>query len=96
MSQQVLLVALFMAVVVSLPFLTRWFLKRNALDPATKTAALKIVSAVAVGPSQKVISLEAGQDGNRVLLVLGVTPQQITFLHSLPIQTGSPVSEVRQ
>jgi flagellar protein FliO/FliZ len=37
-----------------------------------------------LGTGQKVITVELNAGGERTWLVLGVTPQQITTLHTLP------------
>jgi flagellar protein FliO/FliZ len=49
----------------------------------------KIVSAVAVGPHQRVVTVEVGPEGARTLLVLGVTAQTISCLHSSPAAVSS-------
>jgi len=43
-----------------------------------------VLSAVAVGPHQRVVTLEVGPAHDRVCLVLGVTAQSISCLHSTP------------
>ena len=51
-------------------------------------AASRVVSAVAVGPQQRVVTVEVGPEHARTWLVLGVTAQQVSCLHVLPV---SPV-----
>jgi flagellar protein FliO/FliZ len=81
MSQQLLYIALFLLAVACLPFLTKWLVQRSAAGRSVQGGA-KIVSVLAVGPSQRVVTVEAGPENDRMWLVLGVTSQQITCLHT--------------
>ena len=65
-----------------MPLITKWLVLRNILNARPISGASKLVSVVAVGPNQRVVTVEVGPDHNRAWLVLGVTPQQITCLHS--------------
>jgi flagellar protein FliO/FliZ len=93
MSQQLVYIALFLVVVACLPIVTKWLVRRNVLGQGGVGASTKILAVVAVGPHQKVVTLEAGSENERLLLILGVTPQQITCLHSAPVasQAVAPV-----
>jgi len=82
MTQTVISVVLFLIILALLPLAIRWYQQRAA-GGAVGTAS-KVVSSLAVGPQQRVVTVETGPDGARVWLVLGVTPQQITCLHSMP------------
>jgi flagellar protein FliO/FliZ len=84
MSQQVIYVAVFMVAIACLPWLTKWLVGRNSLGKGTTSAGAKIISVVAVGPTQRIVTLEAGPEHDRLCLVLGVTSQQITCLHRSP------------
>jgi flagellar protein FliO/FliZ len=44
-----------------------------------------VLSAVAVGPQQRVVTVEVGPEHARTWLVLGVTAQQVSCLHVLPV-----------
>src|ERR1700748_3234122 len=91
MMQQALgLVALFVVLLALLPAGIRWLQRRSGLLglPAMGPAS-KVVSAVAVGPTQRVVTVEVGPENARVWLVLGVTSQSVTCLHSVPV--GGPV-----
>jgi flagellar protein FliO/FliZ len=46
-------------------------------------AGLALRDSLVIGPNQRVVTLEVGQGDQRRWLVLGVTPQQITPLHTL-------------
>ena len=84
MYTQVIYIAIFLAVVACLPLLTKWLVRRKVIGTKSSQGASKLVSVLAVGPSQRVVTVEVGTDQERTLLVLGVTSQQITFLHRLP------------
>lgn len=68
-----------------LPILTRRYQQRKGVlkgSPLGPTS--KIISAMAVGPQQRVLTVEVGPEYARTWLVLGVTGQTITCLHTLP------------
>ena len=81
MSQQAIYIALFLVVIACLPLLTKWLVGRNAMGKGASGAGAKVVSVVAVGPSQRVVTLEAGPEHDRLCLVIGVTAQNIICLH---------------
>jgi len=86
MTQSLVTVVLFVLAILSIPFLLkRWQEKRGGLLPGALAAGsnAKLVSAVAVGPQQRVVTVEVGPEGARTQLVLGVTAQSITCLHTL-------------
>ncbi|MES2890166.1 MAG: flagellar biosynthetic protein FliO [Pseudomonadota bacterium] len=76
----------FIAIVVMIPAVL-WLLKRSPLGASlggtSKTAPMRQVSSLALSPSQRVVTVEVGEGDERCWLVLGVTPQSITTLHSL-------------
>jgi flagellar protein FliO/FliZ len=86
MSQTLGLVAFFVVLLALLPAAVKWLQRRSGLLglPAMGPAS-KIVSAVAVGPQQRVVTVEVGPDAARVWLVLGVTSQCVTCLHTVPV-----------
>ena len=59
-----------------------WVQQRSARGASGGALASKIISAVAVGPTQRVVTIEVGPVGARTWLTLGVTAQTITCLHS--------------
>ena len=89
MSQQAIYIAVFLVAIACLPWLTKWLVERNLLGKASTGAGAKIVSVVAVGPSQRVVTLEAGPEHDRLCLVIGVTSQHITCLHRSPVSVAS-------
>lgn len=60
-------------------------LKRLAM-PRGSGALLRIISAVSLGPRERVVIVETGE----TWLILGVTAGQISKLHELPCQTPPP------
>lgn len=74
-----------------LPFGVKWLQRRMAGGAmGASTQVSKVVSAIAVGPHQSVVSVEVGPPGERVRLVLGVTAQSITCLHQSNVLADAP------
>jgi flagellar protein FliO/FliZ len=88
MGQTLATVAVFIVLLAMLPWAVKWLQKRAAGGTAATTSASRLVSALAVGPQQRVLTVEVGPEGARVWLVLGVTGQNITCLHSMPATAG--------
>ena len=66
-----------------LPMGVKWVQRKVSGDSSAVAHASAVVSAVAVGPHQRIVTVEVGPLGDRTWLVLGVTAQSITLLHSL-------------
>jgi flagellar protein FliO/FliZ len=82
----------FAAIVAAIP-LVLWLVKRSPLGGGMAgqgAAATKVVAALALSPSQRIVTIEVGEGAARTRLVLGVTPQQITTLHQLPAGAEQP------
>jgi len=86
MTQSLILIGLFLCVLVSLPFLIERLKKHYGLNALGPTGNARLVSALAVGPQQKVVTVEVGPSHARVWLVLGVTQQTIQCLHTMPAE----------
>lgn len=88
MSQSLISVAVFLALLACLPTLVKW-LKQRSMVPGARESSVqsRFISALAVGPHQRVVTVEVGPDGNRVWLTLGVTAQHISCLHSIPVNS---------
>lgn len=80
MTQTIVSVAVFLVLLALLPLGIRW-LQRRAPGGSATTGAARIISAIAVGPHQRVVTVEVGPEEARTWLVLGVTAQNITCLH---------------
>lgn len=68
------------AIVIVLIFASLWLLKRLSAPRGQAASLLKVVAATAVGPRERVVVVELGDNW----LVLGVAPGQVTSLHQLP------------
>ncbi|WP_119292843.1 FliO/MopB family protein [Azohydromonas sediminis] len=83
----------FAAVVAAIP-LVLWLVRRTPIGAAaTAPGAMRTVAALALGPGQRVVTVEIGHGAERRWLVLGVTAQQITTLHEMaPAATAHPAA----
>ena len=89
MTQTLFSVGLFLLVLAMVPVGIKWLQRRSATRGATPHSASKIVSVLALGPHQRVVTVEVGPADARMSLVLGVTAHSITCLHSAVLQ-GRP------
>jgi flagellar protein FliO/FliZ len=94
MTQSLILIGLFLCVLVSLPFLIERLKKHYGLSLAGPTGPTRVVSALALGPQQKVVTVEVGPQNARVWLVLGVTQQSIQCLHTMAADTSLAAAPV--
>ena len=85
------LLVLFVGLLAAVPWAIRWIQRRTPGGMATAQSASRLVSALAVGPQQRVVTVEVGPEGNRLWLVLGVTPQSITCLHTSTVPLAPTV-----
>ena len=83
MTQTLLVVVLFVGAIAMLPWLIKRLQQRHAKGGAAPGAHSRVLSAVSVGPHQRVVTVEVGPEHARTCLVLGVTAQQVTCLHVL-------------
>lgn len=82
LSQTLLAVLAFVAIVAALPWLVKRMQQRQALARGGDVST-RVLSAVAVGAHQRVVTVEVGEGAHKTRLVLGVTAQQINCLHVL-------------
>ncbi|WP_374406420.1 FliO/MopB family protein [Hydrogenophaga sp.] len=54
--------------------------------------ALQVLGAVALGPQQRVVTVQVGQGDQAVCLVLGVAPGSVSALHQMPLPPEAPES----
>lgn len=94
MTQTLVLVAVFVFLLALLPMGVKWLKQRAIGSVAGASSAAKIVSVLAVGPQQRVVTVEQGPDHARVRLTLGVTAQSITLLHTADIREDPQASPV--
>ena len=84
MFQTLAVVLLFIALLGALPFALKWLQRRHLVAGQGQLASSRVVSAVAVGPQQRVVTVEVGPEGAKTWLVLGVTAHNVNHLHTLP------------
>ncbi|WP_077035937.1 flagellar biosynthetic protein FliO [Pelomonas sp. KK5] len=70
--------------------LALWLLKRTPLGGTSHSGSMRVIAALPISPSQRILTVEVGQGEDRKWLVLGVTGQQITTLHVMPPQAEAP------
>ena len=95
MTQTLISVGLFVVLLALVPVGLKWVQRQAVAGGAGAVAVSRVVSAVAVGPHQRVVTVEVGPEGARVWLTLGVTAQTITCLHSAPVEMKSTTPSVR-
>lgn len=91
MSEALLPLLLFVLVLGCLPWLVNWARRRWMPGATGAAGALRVVSAVAVGPRQRIVMLEFGPVERRLHLTVGVTEQAITRLHLGPAVPSATV-----
>ena len=84
MVQTLLVVVLFVAAMALLPWLLRRLKQRQSALDGTGAVAARVLTAISLGPQQRLVTVEVGTGEARTCLVLGVTAQQVTCLHVLP------------
>jgi flagellar protein FliO/FliZ len=75
----------FAAIVAAIP-LVLWLLKRTPLGGAAAGGVMRSVATLPLAPNQRIVTVEVGQGDERRWLVLGVTANSITTLHTMPPQ----------
>lgn len=75
----------FIAILAMIP-LALWLLKRTPLGGAGGALVTKSIGVLPLSPSQRIVTVEVGSGEDRRWLVLGVTPQSITTLHTMAPQ----------
>ncbi|MFT3813832.1 MAG: flagellar biosynthetic protein FliO [Acidovorax sp.] len=93
MTQTLVVAVLFVGALACLPWLLRRLRQRTGGAGGVGSAS-RVLSQVAVGPQQRVVTVEVNVDGQRTVLVLGVTAQQVSCLHVMPGAVPAPQSSV--
>jgi flagellar protein FliO/FliZ len=75
----------FVAIIALIP-LALWLLKRTPLGGSNAAGVMRTVAALPLSPSQRIVTIEVGAGEDRRWLVLGVTSQTITTLHTMTPQ----------
>jgi flagellar protein FliO/FliZ len=81
----------FVAIIAMIPA-ALWLLKRTPMGGAGGQGVMRSVAMLQLSPSQRIVTVEVGQGVDRQWLVLGVTAQNITTLHTLPPQAEASPS----
>ncbi len=81
----------FLAIIAVIP-LALWLLKRTPMGGTSPHSLMRHVAVLPLSASQRVVTVEVGQGEARRWLVLGVTPNSITTLHSMEPQADAPAS----
>lgn len=80
------------AFVVALIPVALWLLRRTPIG-AVHGGPVRVVSALPIAPNQRLVTVEVGHGDERRWLVLGVTPQGISTLHSMAPQADAAASD---
>jgi flagellar protein FliO/FliZ len=81
----------FLAIIAVIP-LALWLLKRTPMGGTASSGLMRHVAVLPLSASQRVVTVEVGQGDARRWLVLGVTPNSITTLHSMEPQADAPAN----
>ena len=93
MTQTIITVLAFIVILAMVPAGVKWLQTRSAMGSPLVGAAGKVVSVIAVGPHQRVVTVEVGPHDARTWLILGVTPQTISCLHNIAAHPGAQVGD---
>lgn len=81
----------FLAIIAAIP-LALWLLKRTPMGGTASHGVTRVIAALPLSTSQRVVTVEVGLGEARRWLVLGVTPGSITTLHTMEPQADAPAS----
>lgn len=84
-----LTVILGLAAVVALIFALAWALKRMGASHVTGTQSMKILSGMSVGPRERIVLVQVGEQQ----LLLGVAPGSVSSLHAFDEPVVTDTSE---
>ena len=93
MTQTVVSVIVFVVLLALVPVGLKWVQRRSVGGSLGVASANRVISGVAVGPHQRVVTVEVGPEGARTWLVLGVTAQAVSCLHVVAVN-GTPDTNV--
>ena len=92
MTQTLMTVGLFVVLLACVPLAVKWVQRRSVGGATGIASAPRVISALAVGPHQRVVTVEVGPENARIWLILGVTAQSIICLHSAPAGLAASVT----
>jgi flagellar protein FliO/FliZ len=91
MISQGLTSLLWFALILALIPLALWLLKRTPMGGGGAQGVMRSVAVLPISPNQRILTVEVGSGDERRWLVLGVTPQSISTLHSMAPQADAPL-----
>ena len=74
--------------------LALWLLKRSPVGGAAGNNVMRSIAVLPISQSQRIVTVEVGSGQERRWLVLGVTPQNISTLHSMAPQDDALATPV--
>ncbi|HET7867877.1 MAG TPA: flagellar biosynthetic protein FliO [Burkholderiaceae bacterium] len=89
MSTGITSILWFIAVIAMIPA-ALWLLKRTPMGGGAAQGLMRSVAMLPLSPSQRIVTVEVGQGADRQWLVLGVTANSITTLHTMAPQADVP------
>jgi flagellar protein FliO/FliZ len=69
-----------------------WLLKRTPMGGGAAHGVMRSVAMLPLSPNQRLLTIEVGQGDQRQWLVLGVTANSITTLHTMAPQAELPAA----
>jgi len=81
----------FIAVLALIP-VALWLLKRTPAVGGSAQGLMRTVATLPLAPNQRLVAVEVGSGDERRWLVLGITPQNITTLHTMAPQADLPAA----
>ena len=84
----------FIAIIAMIP-IALWLLKRSPVGGGTTgNKVMRSIAVLPISQSQRIVTVEVGSDEERRWLVLGVTPHNISTLHSMAPQDDALATPV--
>lgn len=80
MSQTLVGITLFVLGIACLPWAVRWVQGRAGVS-GSEVGKAKVLSVLAVGPQQRVVTVQVAAGATEAVLVLGVTASTVNCLH---------------
>jgi flagellar protein FliO/FliZ len=92
MNQGIASLLWFVLIIALIPLALK-LLKRTPMGGAAARGVMRTVAVLPLAPNQRLITVEVGTGDDRCWLVLGVTAQQITTLHTMAPQDEVPAPQ---
>jgi flagellar protein FliO/FliZ len=85
----------FVAILALIP-VALWLLKRTPAVGGSAHGLMRTLATLPLAPNQRLVAVEVGTGDERRWLVLGITPHNITTLHSMAPQADVPAAAPAQ